>query len=46
MINISGIKEGVLLDPFCGIGSILQEAVLMGFDIRGVDIDKNCIDAF
>ncbi|NCO97339.1 MAG: hypothetical protein COY38_01235 [Candidatus Aenigmarchaeota archaeon CG_4_10_14_0_8_um_filter_37_24] len=43
MINMSGVKEGVLLDPFCGIGSILQEAALMGFDIRGIDIDKKCI---
>jgi tRNA G10 N-methylase Trm11 len=44
MINLSGGK-GVLLDSFCGIGSILQEAVLMGFDIRGRDIDKNCINS-
>jgi len=43
MINLTGIKSGILLDPFCGMGTILQEGVLMGFDIRGVDLDKNCI---
>ncbi len=43
MINLIGIKEGVILDPFCGIGTILQEAALQGFDIRGVDLDKSCI---
>ncbi|MDD5417104.1 MAG: hypothetical protein PHU12_03975 [Candidatus Aenigmarchaeota archaeon] len=42
MINLSK-PEGVLLDPFCGIGSILQEAVLMNLDIRGSDIDESCI---
>lgn len=44
MINLSGNKNGILLDPFCGIGSILQEAALMGFDVRGVDIDRSCIE--
>lgn len=43
MINLSRTKEGVLLDPFCGIGAILQEAVLMGYDIRGIDINKKAI---
>jgi len=42
MINLAG-KDGILLDPFCGIGSILQEAILMGFDVRGTDIDGKCI---
>lgn len=44
MINLSGVKKGVLLDPFCGIGSILQEALLMGFDIRGIDKDRRCVE--
>jgi tRNA G10 N-methylase Trm11 len=42
MINLSGNK-GVLLDPFCGIGGILQEAALMGLDFYGTDIDEECI---
>ena len=43
MINLTCLRKGILLDPFCGIGSILQEAMLMGFDIRGIDINKECI---
>jgi len=45
MVNLSLTRsEGkrVLLDPFCGIGTILQEAALMGFDVMGTDIDEGC----
>ena len=49
MINLTQTRlEGnkILLDPFCGIGTILQEASLMGFDILGTDIDEQCcVDA-
>ena len=43
LINLLGIRNGTLLDPFCGIGTVLQEAMLMGFDIRGVDINGQCV---
>jgi len=43
MINLTNRTEGVLLDPFCGIGSILQEAALAGFDVRGEDIDEAAV---
>lgn len=44
MINLAQAKEGdVLLDPFCGIGTILQEAALKGITITGIDKDENCI---
>ncbi|MEM7815671.1 MAG: hypothetical protein QXN71_00960 [Candidatus Aenigmatarchaeota archaeon] len=43
MINLTGLSEGKLLDPFCGIGTILQEASLMGFDVWGSDIDEECV---
>jgi len=43
MINLAKIRSGILLDPFCGIGSVLQEAALMGFDIRGEDIDESAV---
>ena len=43
MVNLTGINEGIILDPFCGIGTILQEAAINGFEIRGVDLDKSCI---
>ncbi len=39
MVNLSGIKtEEVLLDPFCGSGTVIQEAVLLGYkNILGRD---------
>lgn len=41
LINLSQTKTGeVLLDPFCGIGVILGEALLRGIDVIGVDIDR------
>ena len=43
MIGLTGKKDGLLLDPFCGIGTILQEAALMGFDFLGSDIDEECV---
>jgi len=42
MINLSK-SEGTLLDPFCGIGSVLQEAALMKFKIIGSDLDDKCV---
>lgn len=46
MINLSGAGKGdSLLDPFCGVGTILQEAVLMGLEIKGSDIEGNCVDS-
>lgn len=46
MINLSGVdKKSVLLDPFCGSGTILQQALLMGHtNVVGTDIDKKAID--
>lgn len=42
-------KEGLLrtsslLDPFCGTGVILQEALLMGYDVCGTDIDPRMVE--
>ena len=45
MINLAGLKrKQKLLDPFCGIGVILQEALLFGIRVVGIDMDKNAID--
>jgi tRNA G10 N-methylase Trm11 len=33
-----------LLDPFCGTGVVLQEALLMGFSVIGTDIDPRMVD--
>ena len=46
MINLSQAREGgLLLDPFCGYGTVLQEALLMGVNVIGVDIEKESIKA-
>lgn len=46
LINLSGAKPGMaVLDPFCGIGVILQEAMLMGIDSVGIDNDKEAVAA-
>lgn len=33
-----------VLDPFCGTGVILQEALLMGYDVYGSDLDQRMVD--
>ena len=43
MLNLSGQSGGVMLDPFCGIGTVLQEASLMGFKTWGIDTDPQVI---
>ncbi len=44
MINLSGAKKGdLILDPFCGIGTIVQEALLLGCRAMGSDIDSLAI---
>ena len=41
LINLSGAKpHDKLLDPFCGIGSILQEALIKKINIYGIDKEK------
>lgn len=36
--------QTTILDPFCGTGVLLQEAVLMGYDAIGTDLDQRMID--
>jgi tRNA (guanine10-N2)-dimethyltransferase len=33
-----------VLDPFCGTGVMLQEALLMGFDVLGSDVSPKMVD--
>ncbi len=41
LVNLARVKPGdTLLDPFCGTGSILLEAGLMGIDVVGIDIRR------
>lgn len=51
MINLSGINKDwtanpssfTVYDPFCGLGTILMEAALMGFNVAGSDIEPAMI---
>lgn len=46
MINLaSSQSRKVLLDPFCGVGTILQEALLSRAQTIGVDTDPWCVKA-
>ncbi len=46
MINLAQCTPGkVFLDPFCGVGNILQEALLAKAKVIGVDINRWCVDA-
>ena len=46
MVNLSSCKSGkLLLDPFCGVGTILQEALLAGANVVGADINSWCVKA-
>ncbi len=44
LINLSGVKEkDTLLDPFCGVGVLLQEALLMNINVIGIDKERKSI---
>ncbi|MDO8623367.1 MAG: DNA methyltransferase [archaeon] len=44
IINLSQANENeILLDPFCGIGVILEEALLQNKKVIGIDKDKEAI---
>ena len=36
--------DATVLDPFCGTGVVLQEAMLMGYDVYGSDLDQRMVD--
>lgn len=40
----AGRAGKTLLDPFCGTGVILQEALLMGYDVIGTDLEPRMVD--
>lgn len=37
-------SDAKLLDPFCGTGVLLQEALLMGFSVLGSDIEERMVE--
>jgi len=44
MVNLTGIKKGTIVDPFCGTGGILLEAGLIGLNAEGYDIDEKMLE--
>lgn len=41
LINLSGVRDkGTLLDPFAGLGSIMQEGLLMGMNVIGFESNR------
>lgn len=45
LINLNGRlpEKAVVLDPFCGTGVLLQEALLMGYSAYGTDISERIL---
>ncbi len=47
MVNLISIEKNnhnfPIYDPFCGMGSIVQEAYILGLQAMGSDIDKSCV---
>ena len=46
LINLCGPlpKTARILDPFCGTGVVLQEALLMGYSVYGTDMSERMIE--
>jgi len=43
MVNFAGLKDGTIWDPFCGSGTVLMEAAILGYNFLGSDIDENAL---
>lgn len=46
MVNVAvgNATKATILDPFCGTGTVLQEALLKGYDVCGSDLSQKMID--
>jgi tRNA G10 N-methylase Trm11 len=46
LVNLATQSRGTmtLLDPFCGLGTILQEAMMCGYSAAGVDISNSNVE--
>jgi len=45
MVRLAGEPNGLLLDPCCGAGTILGEALASGWVARGLDMDPEAVAA-
>ncbi len=42
LLNLAGARPGdTVLDPFCGTGTLLMEAAMLGMKVIGIDIESN-----
>lgn len=41
---VNPAADSAILDPFCGTGVVLQEALLMGHDVYGTDLEERMIE--
>ena len=46
MVNLAvgNATKATILDPFCGTGTVMQEALLKGYDVCGSDLSQKMID--
>ncbi|MDQ5971889.1 MAG: hypothetical protein QG553_48 [Patescibacteria group bacterium] len=44
IVNLAATDTGTVLDPFCGTGVVLQEALLDGHNAYGSDLEPRMID--
>lgn len=45
MINLAGLKQNqIILDPFCGTGTIIIQAYKLGFQSIGIELDKEVFE--
>ncbi len=44
MVGLAGEPSGLLLDPCCGSGTILAEALAKGWEAEGVDNDPSAVE--
>ena len=47
MVNIAAgpLKNPLVVDPFCGNGRVLLEGLLLGYDVRGGDVEPSKVEA-
>jgi tRNA G10 N-methylase Trm11 len=50
MVNLAATSKpeavsGPIYDPFCGTGTILQEALVLGYEAAGSDLEPRMVDA-
>ena len=45
MCNLTGLRKGILWDPFCGSGTIPMEASILGYNVLASDVDKGAVEA-